>query len=50
MAGLPVPSLIRSAKIATIDVSHASKLGRVPADQIRLVTSKLTQGLTAARS
>ena len=31
MAGLPVPSLIRCAKIATIDASHASKLGRVPA-------------------
>ena len=31
MAGLPVPSLIRSAKIVTIDASHASKLGRVPA-------------------
>ncbi len=31
MAGLPVPSLIRCAKIVTIDASHASKLGRVPA-------------------
>ena len=31
MAGLPAPSLIRCAKIATIDASHASKLGRVPA-------------------
>ena len=28
LAGLPVPSLIRSAKIATIDASDASKLGR----------------------
>ena len=28
LAGLPVPSLVRSAKIATIDASDASKLGR----------------------
>ena len=48
MAGLPVPSLIRSAKIATIDASAASKLGRVTASQIRLVTGKLLQGLGAA--
>ena len=31
LAGLPVPSVIRSAKIATIDASDASKLGRVSA-------------------
>ena len=48
MAGLPVPSLIRCAKIATIDASHASKLGRVPAAQVRLVTGRLVQGLSAA--
>ena len=44
MAGLPVPSLIRSAKLATIDASAASMLGRVSASQIRLVTGKLLQG------
>ena len=48
MAGLPVPSLIRCAKIATIDASAASKLGRVPASQSRLVTGRLLQGLGAA--
>ena len=48
MAGLPVPSLIRSAKIATIDASDASKLGRVPAAQVRLVTGRLIEALTAA--
>ena len=48
MAGLPVPSLIRSAKIATIDASDASKLGRVPAAQVRLVTERIIQGLGAA--
>ena len=45
MAGLPVPSLIRSAKIATIDVSDASKLGRVSAVQLRRVTRTLLHGL-----
>ena len=48
MAGLPVPSLIRSAKIATIDASDASKLGRLPAAQVRLVTGRLIEALTAA--
>ena len=43
LAGLPVPSLIRSAKIATIDASDASKLGRVAAAQLRRVTSKIKQ-------
>ena len=45
MAGLPVPSLIRSAKIATIEVSGASKLGRVSAVQLRRVTRTLVRGL-----
>ena len=40
-AGLPVPSLIRSAKIATIDASDASKLGRVSVAQVRRVTGKI---------
>ena len=44
-AGLPVPSLIRSAKIATIDASDASKLGRVSAAQVRRVTGKIRQRL-----
>ena len=48
MAGLPVPSLIRSAKIATIDASDASKLGRLPAAQAGLVTGRLIEALTAA--
>jgi mRNA interferase MazF len=29
MAGLPVPSVIRTAKIATIEASDAQKLGKV---------------------
>ena len=47
LAGLPVPSLIRSAKIATIDASDASKLGRVSPAQLRRVTSKIKQRLRA---
>ena len=45
IAGLLVPSLVRIAKIATIDASVASNLSRVAASQIRLVTGKLLQGL-----
>ena len=48
MVGLPFPSLIRSAKIATIDAADASKLGQVSAAQLRLVTGKLIQGMGAA--
>ena len=48
MAGLPFPSLIRSAKIAAIDAADASKLGQVSAAQLRLVTGKLIQGMGAA--
>ena len=45
MAGLPVPSLIRTAKIATIDVSDASKLGRVPVAQLRQVIQQIVREL-----
>ena len=48
MAGLPSPSLIRSAKIATIEAVDASKLGRVSAAQLGLVTEKLLRGMGAA--
>ena len=44
-AGLPVPSVIRSAKIATIDASDASKLGRISAAQLRRVTGQIRQKL-----
>jgi len=48
-AGLPVASLIRTAKIATIDASDAAKLGRVPAELFRQVAKRLARelGLTA---
>ena len=47
LAGLPAPSVIRSAKIAMIDASDASKLGRVSADQLIRITGKITQRLGA---
>ena len=47
LAGLPVPSVIRSAKIATIDAADASKLGRVSAGQVRRLAGKIGQRLGA---
>jgi mRNA interferase MazF len=44
-AGLPVPSLIRTAKIATIDATDAAKLGKVPAELLRQVSRRLAQVL-----
>lgn len=40
-AGLPVPSVIRTAKIATIEASDATRLGRIPAALIRKVRHHL---------
>lgn len=47
LAGLPVPSIVRSAKIATIDASAASPLGRLSAAQVRQVTDRIRQRLGA---
>lgn len=44
-AGLPVPSVIRTAKIATIEASDATRLGRIPAALIRKVTRHLGREL-----
>ena len=48
LAGLPVPSIIRSAKIATINASAASVLGRLSAAQLRQVTDRIRKRLGAA--
>ena len=40
-AGLPVPSVIRTAKIATIEAADATKLGKIPAALVRKVVSHL---------
>ena len=44
-SGVPVPSIIRAAKIATIDASDASKLGRVSTAILRQVMRKLAREL-----
>ena len=41
VAGLPVPSVIRTAKIATIEAGGATKLGRVPPARFRQVARRL---------
>ena len=48
MAGLPSPSLIRSAKLATIEAADALKLGQVSAGELGLVTEQLRRGMGAA--
>jgi mRNA interferase MazF len=42
-AGLPASSVIRTAKLATIEASDAWKLGRVPAALFRNVAMRLGQ-------
>lgn len=39
--GLPVPSLIRTAKIATIEAEAASRLGRIDANMLAQVRAQL---------
>lgn len=45
LAGLPASSLIRTAKIATIDAADATKLGKVSAATLRKVLAALRQDL-----
>ena len=44
-AGLPVPSVIRTAKIATIAAADATRLGNVPPTLLRQVARRLTETL-----
>lgn len=41
-AGLPAPSVVRTAKIATIDASAAEAIGAVDADLLRQVKEAVT--------
>jgi mRNA interferase MazF len=47
-AGLPAPSVIRTAKIASIDAGDASLLGRVSAAQLRQVLAEVAGNLGLA--
>ncbi|TAK49269.1 MAG: type II toxin-antitoxin system PemK/MazF family toxin [Betaproteobacteria bacterium] len=44
-AGLPAPSVIRTAKIATIEAADAARLGRVPPALYRRVRDGLSRNL-----
>ncbi len=48
-AGLPAPSVIRAAKITTIDATDANKLGSVSAAQLRKVIDRVRREIGAAR-
>ncbi len=46
MAGLPVPSVVRSAKIATIEARDAQRIGRLPRSDCVKVAAQLGDMLT----
>ena len=48
-AGLPVPSIVRPCKLATIEASHAEKLGRADAEVTAAVVGFLSRSLGLRR-
>lgn len=44
-AGLPVPSVIRTAKIATLEAASATRIGRLPEAQILAVRKQVVSNL-----
>ena len=44
-AGLPVPSVIRTAKIATLEAASATRIGRLSGDQIVAVREHVSRYL-----
>ncbi len=49
-AGLPAPSVVRSAKIATIEARDAERIGRLPAADGILVTAALRRNFARVLS
>ena len=47
-AGLPVPSVIRCAKIATLEASDATKLGKIPPALLKQVLGQICRELGLA--
>jgi mRNA-degrading endonuclease toxin of MazEF toxin-antitoxin module len=47
IAGLPAPSVVRCAKIATIDASDAEHIGKLPRPDCSTVATRFRQTLTA---
>jgi mRNA interferase MazF len=45
-AGLPAPSVIRTAKIATIEAGDATKLGKISPAVLRLVIARVERART----
>ena len=43
--GLPVPSVVRTAKIATIESRRPDPIGRLPEDRLRAVESAIRMHL-----
>jgi len=41
--GLPVPSVIRTAKVATVESARATILGRLPEDLLKLVRQQIAE-------
>ncbi|HUC09846.1 MAG TPA: type II toxin-antitoxin system PemK/MazF family toxin [Stellaceae bacterium] len=48
-SGLPAPSIVRPAKLATIDADDAGKLGRLPTDDREGVRNYLRERLSFLR-
>jgi mRNA interferase MazF len=46
-AGLPAPSVVRTAKIATIEAGDAEQIGRLPENDQRQVSEALRASLAA---
>ena len=44
-AGLPIPSVIRTAKLATLEMAGADRIGRVSDDELAAVREQMRQHL-----